>query len=62
MTIMKGDVGPNSVWVKVDEKTLSDERTHTADLVDDSYPWRHDSLKLAQVIMDIYLERTGPLM
>lgn len=57
----KGEMGPNSVWVKVDEETLSDARTHTADLVDDSYPWRHDSVKLAQVIMDIYLERTGPL-
>lgn len=57
----KGEMGPNSVWVRVDEKTLSDKRTYTADLVDDSYPWRHDSVKLAQVIMDIYLERTGPL-
>lgn len=57
----EGEAGPNSVWVKADEKTLSDERTYTTDLVDESYPWRHDSLKLAQVIMDIYLERTGPL-
>lgn len=57
----KGEMGPNSVWVRVDEKTLSDARAYTADLVDDSYPWRHDSVKLAQVIMDIYLERTGPL-
>ncbi|MCL4275914.1 MAG: uridine diphosphate-N-acetylglucosamine-binding protein YvcK [Anaerolineales bacterium] len=57
----KGEMGPNSVWVRVDEKTLSDTRAYTADLVDDSYPWRHDSVKLAQVIMDIYFERTGPL-
>lgn len=57
----KGEMGPNSVWVRVDEKTISDARAYTADLVDDSYPWRHDSVKLAQVIMDIYLERTGPL-
>lgn len=57
----KGEMSPNSVWVRVDEKTISDARAYTADLVDDSYPWRHDSVKLAQVIMDIYLERTGPL-
>jgi uncharacterized cofD-like protein len=57
----EGEVGPDSVWVKVDEKTLSDERTYTVDLVDDAHPWRHDAVKLAQVIMDIYLERTGPL-
>lgn len=57
----EGDVGPASVWVKADEKILSDERIYTTDLVDDAHPWRHDALKLAQVIMDIYLERTGPL-
>lgn len=57
----EGEVGSGSMWVRADEKTLSDSRTHCADLVDDAHPWRHDSLKLAQVIMDIYLERTGPL-
>ena len=48
-------------WVRADEKTLSDPRSYCADLVDDGHPWRHDSLKLAQVIMDIFYERTGPL-
>jgi uncharacterized cofD-like protein len=48
-------------WVRADEKTLSDSRTHCSDLVDDGHPWRHDSLKLAQVIIDIFYERTGPL-
>lgn len=57
----EGELGASSVWVRVDEKMLSDERVHTADLTDDTHPWRHDSLKLAQVVMDIYLERTGPL-
>ncbi len=51
----------SSQWVYADEKTLSDSRTHCADLVDDGHPWRHDSLKLAKVIMDIFYERTGPL-
>jgi hypothetical protein len=36
-------------------------RLYTADLVDYEYPWRHDSLKLAQVVMDLFYERTGPL-
>lgn len=56
-----GDLGPASRWVKMDEAALSDRRTYTADLVDDSHPWRHDSLKLAQVVIDIFYERTGPL-
>ncbi|MBI5945723.1 MAG: YvcK family protein [Chloroflexi bacterium] len=56
-----GEIG-SSQWVLADEKTLSDTRTYCADLVDDEHPWRHDSLKLAQVIMDIFNERTGPLI
>lgn len=58
----KGDLGPSSVWVRADEKTLSDERTYTADLVDDTHPWRHDATKLAQAILDIFnqkIARTG---
>jgi hypothetical protein len=47
--------------VRADDKTLSDTRTYTADLVDVSHPWRHDSTKLAKVVMDIFSERTGPL-
>jgi hypothetical protein len=31
-------------------------------LIDPDHPWRHDSAKLAQVLMDLYQERTGPLV
>jgi uncharacterized cofD-like protein len=51
----------SSQWVLADEKTRSDPRSYCTDLVDDGHPWRHNSLKLAQVIMDIFYERTGPL-
>ena len=57
----EGNPGANSEWVRVDEKTLTDERSYCADLIDDEHPWRHDSIKLAQVLMDLYFERTGPL-
>ncbi|MCE9645067.1 MAG: YvcK family protein [Chloroflexi bacterium] len=56
-----GEINPLSQWVRADEKTLSDSRSYCADLVDDGHPWRHDSNKLAKIIMDIYFERTGPL-
>jgi len=56
----ENDIGP-AQWVHADEITLSDRRTYSANLVDDSHSWRHDSVKLAQVIMDIFYERTGPL-
>jgi uncharacterized cofD-like protein len=55
------DIDASSQWVLADNKALSDSRTYCADLVDDSHPWRHDSGKLAQVIMDVFYERTGPL-
>jgi uncharacterized cofD-like protein len=55
-----GDIS-SSQWVRTDDKTLSDERVYCADLVDNEYPWRHDSLKLSQVLMKLFYERTGPL-
>lgn len=57
----RGELGTKSRWVIADEKTLSDTRTYCTDLVDEAHPWRHDPLKLAQVILDIFYERTGPL-
>jgi uncharacterized cofD-like protein len=56
----KNEIG-SSQWVYADEKILSDSRSYCTDLVDNEHPWRHDSTKLAQVIMDIFYERTGPL-
>jgi uncharacterized cofD-like protein len=57
----EGSLIDASHWVQADEKSRSDVRLYTADLVDYEYPWRHDSLKLAQVVMDLFYERTGPL-
>ena len=50
-----------SQWVIADEKSRSDVRLYTANLVDYEHPWRHDPLRLAQVLMDLFYERTGPL-
>lgn len=52
---------PNGVeWVKIDEPALK-YPIYGADLVDQDAPWRHDSDKLARVLMDLLNERTGPL-
>jgi uncharacterized cofD-like protein len=48
-------------WVRADQRTLSDTRVYCADLLDEENPWRHDSIKLSQVLMDLFNERTGPL-
>ena len=54
-------LGRTSKWVRADERSLSDERVYCADLINEEFPWRHDSIKLAQVLMDLFYERTGPL-
>ncbi|MEW6401702.1 MAG: uridine diphosphate-N-acetylglucosamine-binding protein YvcK [Chloroflexota bacterium] len=56
-----GTLDPSSQFVRVDERTLADSRVYTADLVNDDNPWRHDSAKLSEVIINLYNERTGPL-
>jgi len=48
-------------WVTIDERTKSDSRTQFSDLVDESHPWRHDSIKLAETLVEILDEYTGPL-
>ncbi|MBL8050283.1 MAG: YvcK family protein [Anaerolineales bacterium] len=56
-----GVLASDSRFVIADEKILADPRTYATDLVDEAHPWRHDSKKLTQIIMDIFYERTGPL-
>lgn len=52
---------PGTHWVKVDPASLSDTRLYRSDLVDAEHPWRHDSARLAQTLVDLFYERTGPL-
>lgn len=48
-------------WVEIDERIRRDSRLYLADLRDPEAPWRHDAIRLAQTLMDLYNERTGPL-
>ncbi len=58
----EGQLTPGTKWVKTVTETESDYPYYRANLVDEGRPWRHDSVKLAQAIMDLYQERTGPLV
>jgi uncharacterized cofD-like protein len=49
-------------WVKFESDLEQDFQVYATDLVDTEHPWRHDSLKLTSAIMDLYLEKTGPLV
>jgi len=56
-----GQLNVDSRWVRADEKTMADSRVRCDDLVDDAYPWRHDSTKLANALIEVLDEYTGPL-
>lgn len=44
------------------DQNLSDKyNVYLKDLVDRDHPWRHDSLKLTEALIDLLRERTGPL-
>ena len=47
-------------WVQVKQGDRH-YQYYQADLVDTENPWRHDSAKIARTVLDLYMERTGPL-
>jgi hypothetical protein len=49
-------------WVTADDDLDADHAVYRADVINADYPWRHDSEKLARVLIDLYQERTGPLV
>jgi len=49
-------------WVQLEPDLNEDYPIYQSELVDVLYPWRHDAKKLAQVIIDLFQERTGPLV
>ncbi|MCJ7626458.1 MAG: YvcK family protein [Anaerolineaceae bacterium] len=56
------DLPSDLSWVKAESELEENYAVYAADLVDEKYPWRHDSKKVSQVIMDLFYERTGPLV
>jgi len=54
---------PDAFEVCGPEPTLIEEYSvYSADLINKEKAWRHDSQKLAQTIMDLFYERTGPIL
>lgn len=58
----EGQLPDEVSWVKTEVDTEFEYPIYKADLVDRERPWRHDSSKLAHALMDLYQERTGPLV
>ena len=58
----EGQLPSGTVWVKPAPEADPEYPIYRANLVDENLPWRHESSKLARAIMDLYQERTGPLV
>ncbi len=56
-----GELNGDAQWVRVAEGESRDRRVYCADLVSRENSLHHDSAKLAQTLMALYNERTGPL-
>jgi uncharacterized cofD-like protein len=56
-----GNLESGSDWVRVDDAENRDGRIYFTELIDSNNAMRHDSTKLAQTLMELYNERTGPL-
>jgi uncharacterized cofD-like protein len=48
-------------YVCIDDELENKYPIYSTNLIDSEAPWRHDSKKLASVILDLYNERTGPV-
>ena len=57
-----GKFEENVQWVRVDASEVRDARVYCTELVDHDNLMRHDAAKLAQTLIDLYNERTGPLI
>ncbi len=48
-------------WVAPPNSRKINVLVHTADLIDEEHPWRHDPKKLSETLIALLEERTGPL-
>lgn len=58
----EGELPPQIDFVRTEPELEEEYTIYGTDLLDKEKVWRHDSQKLAQVIMDLYYERTGPIL
>lgn len=58
----EGELPNRTEWVKTVPDMELEYPIYRTDLVDERQPWRHDSSKLAKAVMNLFQERTGPLV
>ena len=57
-----GNLGENVDWVRMNPDLVEHTSVYCTNLIDPDHPWRHDSVRLSKTIMDLFYERTGPLV
>ncbi len=57
-----GNLPQNVDWVCMGDESDESYLIYQNDLIDQEFPWRHDGDKLAQVVIDLLEERTGPFV
>ena len=58
----EGHLGKDVDWVRMDPDLAGHTSVYCADLIDPEHPWRHNSKRLSKAVMDLFYERTGPLI
>jgi uncharacterized cofD-like protein len=56
-----GELPEGIQWVQSSEDLQNEYPIYCTELVDAQHVWRHSPEKLAQAIMELYYEKTGPL-
>lgn len=59
--LYRGQLPEGIGFVRIDAGLEEEYPIYSTNLIDSEKAWRHDSVKLAQAIMDLYYERTGPV-
>ena len=57
-----GDLPDGVQFTRTELELIEEYSVYSTDLIDKDKAWRHDSQKLAQTVMDLYFERTGPMV
>ena len=60
--LFEGKLPEKEEWVKSEDDLEHMYPIHRAGVVDPLHPWRHESQKLAQEIIDLLEDQTGPLV
>jgi len=58
----QGELPKGVDWVKIETELMDNYPVSVEDLVDLQYPYRHDGQKLSRIILELFQEKTGPLV